>query len=262
MANAQDFEPEKTELLLYIDNESSIYNQKKAIIENMKRKIGQGKYSPEAAVKGWLYWVDAGARQYCKENRCDLRATFPLPLRTAVAKEVSIREKELIDNGEYGPVKSNVNIDDVVGAFAKGNAVYTAINHDDARVHVMHPDGSSAFLPVREWADVLKGLKKRGFKKLRDKKPPTAKVAKPKMPKLEVSSIKLNRQGYASNDTYYGVGAKVFQAFNPDNGEYVTFRAQHRPMALGVLRNMFEKPEHASVTDRFTAGQVRKFTQS
>lgn len=266
MANGNDFEPEKSELLLYLDNESSIYNQKKAIIENMKRKIGQGRYSPEAAVKGWLYWVDAGARQYCKENRCDLRMTFPLPLRREVAKEVAIREKELIDNGEYGAVKSSVNIDDVVGSFVKGTGMYTAINYDDKRVQVAAPNGSTNLMSLHEWSDVLKGLKKQGWKKLRKgHKPPvirTPKVAKPKMPKLELTHVKLNRQGYTSGGTYYGVGAPLYEARNSDNGEYVTFRAQHRPMALGVLRNMFENPQHASVTDRFTAGQVRKFTQS
>lgn len=52
---------------MYAENESSIYNQKKSILENLRKKAAKGVYSPVLAAKLWGYWVTNAAKQYAKE---------------------------------------------------------------------------------------------------------------------------------------------------------------------------------------------------
>ena len=101
----ENYHAEKVELALYIDNDGGLYPQKKSIIENMKRKVERGQYDSILAVKGWLYWVNAGAAKYCKEFHCDIIRTFPIAVRTAVARDVASETYEAIKRGEYGPLK-------------------------------------------------------------------------------------------------------------------------------------------------------------
>lgn len=54
------------ELVLFITNEQSLYNQAKSIIDNMKRKIRSGKYDEARAVDAWMYLADAGTKLYDK----------------------------------------------------------------------------------------------------------------------------------------------------------------------------------------------------
>jgi len=100
----ETYHAEQVELALYIDNEGDLYPQKKAIIENMKRKVERGEYDPQLAVKGWLHWVNAGAAKYCKEFHCEIIRTFPIAVRTAVAQDVARETYEAIRRGEYGPL--------------------------------------------------------------------------------------------------------------------------------------------------------------
>jgi hypothetical protein len=100
-----DFDVEEIELLLYADNESSLYPMKKAIIANAKKRIEAGTYNAELGIKGWLYWVDKAAQQYCKEFGCAIKQTFPLSSRREVAKEISEREYAAIIAGDYGALK-------------------------------------------------------------------------------------------------------------------------------------------------------------
>lgn len=55
------------ELVLYITNKSDLYPQVQSIVKNMQRKIKQGKYDDELAVKAWQYLADAGVEKYDKE---------------------------------------------------------------------------------------------------------------------------------------------------------------------------------------------------
>lgn len=97
-------EDAKTELALYMDNEYSIYNQKKSIIANLMRKMKSGKYDPTLAPKLWAYWVESGAKAYAKEydSSTNWSKMFPKPLRDALAAELAKDEEEKIKNGEYG----------------------------------------------------------------------------------------------------------------------------------------------------------------
>lgn len=104
---AENYEAERVELALYIDNDGQLYPQKKAIIENMKRKVERGEYDPKLAVKGWLHWVDAGAKKYCKEFGCEIIRTFPIAVRTAVAQDVADETYKAIKSGEYGELKKH-----------------------------------------------------------------------------------------------------------------------------------------------------------
>jgi hypothetical protein len=98
----ESFHAEQVELVLYADNESELYPQKKAIIAAMKARIEKGQYDPELAVTGWLHWVDEAAKRYVKEFKVDMVRTFPIQCRRDAAKEIAEREYEAIKSGEYG----------------------------------------------------------------------------------------------------------------------------------------------------------------
>jgi hypothetical protein len=84
----------KRELDLFIENTGALYPQKQAILANVKRRRKSGKYDAKKAPKLWMYWVDAGAKQYNKEfgnpkGRID--AVFDKPTREAVARDLANR---------------------------------------------------------------------------------------------------------------------------------------------------------------------------
>lgn len=91
------------ELELYMDNEYSIYNQKKSIIKNLQRKMKSGKYDHSLAPKLWAYWVEAGAKAYAKEfdSPTNWNKLFPKPLRDALAIKLADDERSKIESGEY-----------------------------------------------------------------------------------------------------------------------------------------------------------------
>ncbi len=93
-----------TELKLYMENEGKLYPQFKSIITNIKRKIKSGKYDAHKAPKLWLYWVDAGAKMYCKEFGCNIRTMFPKYKREWVAAQMAKDEYEKIKEGEYAAI--------------------------------------------------------------------------------------------------------------------------------------------------------------
>lgn len=83
----------KEELDLFIENTSELYGQKQNILANIRRRILKGTYNPALASKLWMYWVDAGARRYCKENHMggNIGDTFNKPTRMALAEELAKR---------------------------------------------------------------------------------------------------------------------------------------------------------------------------
>lgn len=82
-----------TELELYADNTSELYNQKLAVIANLKKRLDRGTYQPELAAKLWLYWVDAAAKRYAKEFGGIWHDVFPIEVRREVARRVEKRER-------------------------------------------------------------------------------------------------------------------------------------------------------------------------
>lgn len=98
-------EDAKTELELYMDNESRLYNQKKSILANILRKMKAGKYDHKLSPKLWMYWVDEGAKMYAREFGGNVKDLFPKDLREALAKDIADREKKLIEDGEYSNIK-------------------------------------------------------------------------------------------------------------------------------------------------------------
>ena len=91
------------ELLLYIDNDEPLYRQKKAFLENAYRKMKKGTYSPELAVKLWMYYVERGAKAYEKAflNKGEWNKIFTKPTRELVARELAKREAAMLHHGEY-----------------------------------------------------------------------------------------------------------------------------------------------------------------
>jgi hypothetical protein len=81
------------ELDLYAENTSEIYNQKKSILENIRRRLKNGTYSAVLAPKLWMYWVESAAKRYGKEFGTSSRvdAIFNLPTREALARRLAKR---------------------------------------------------------------------------------------------------------------------------------------------------------------------------
>lgn len=86
------------ELKLYIDNTSALYNQKKSIIANLKKKAARGVYDHELATKLWLYLVVAGAKMFVKEFNSSMKAAdrFPKATRIKVAKDFADEYKDIV----------------------------------------------------------------------------------------------------------------------------------------------------------------------
>jgi hypothetical protein len=81
------------ELDLYAENTSEIYNQKKSILENIRRRLKNGTYSHALAPQLWMYWVESAAKRYSKEFGTSSRvdAIFNLPTREAFARRLADR---------------------------------------------------------------------------------------------------------------------------------------------------------------------------
>jgi RadC-like JAB domain len=95
---------------LYIENESPLYPQKKAIIANLSKKINAGTYDPEKAPKFWSYWVDEGAKRYAKEfGGGEWYEIFSKPTRDALALRLAQRYYEEIRTGEWQGVLEGAN---------------------------------------------------------------------------------------------------------------------------------------------------------
>jgi hypothetical protein len=84
----------KTELDLYLENTSELYNQKLSILTNIRRRLDKGTFDVSKVYKLWMYWVDRGARMYVKEfgipgqKVSDLG--FNKATRTALARELAL----------------------------------------------------------------------------------------------------------------------------------------------------------------------------
>ena len=79
-----------TELELYAENTSELYNQKKSILANIQRRLKKGTYDHSLAPKLWMYWVDAAAKRYVKELGSD-SPIFNKATREHVARELADR---------------------------------------------------------------------------------------------------------------------------------------------------------------------------
>ena len=83
-----------TELELYADNTSELYNEKVAIIANLKKKMAKGTYNPEMAQTLWMYWVVAAAKRYVKEfGGGSWSEVFPIEVRREVARREEEKER-------------------------------------------------------------------------------------------------------------------------------------------------------------------------
>jgi hypothetical protein len=88
----------KGELRLWIDNEETLYPQRRDILRNLLRKVDKGVYDHDKAPKLWRYLVDRGAREYCQSLGGTLRSSFPKVVRDAVAQDYADEFIDDIDN--------------------------------------------------------------------------------------------------------------------------------------------------------------------
>ncbi len=101
------------ELDTYIMNNEDLYRRRfMPIISNIKRKMKKNVYDHEKAQKLWMYLVDDAAKEYVKEygsTQDDVATMFPKETRQQVARIISDREKENIEQGEYDVPQGTVS---------------------------------------------------------------------------------------------------------------------------------------------------------
>jgi hypothetical protein len=99
------------ELRLYIDNEETLYGQRRSIIKNLLRKVDRGTYDHARAPKLWRYLVDRGARDYSRarwgrgagagepisRHVYARRHSFPALIRNAVAQGYADEFRDDVD---------------------------------------------------------------------------------------------------------------------------------------------------------------------
>ena len=93
------------ELDTYIMNNEDLYRRRfMPIISNIRRKLKKNVYDHEKAQKLWMYLVDDAAKAYVQEHGSvdqDVKDVFPKETRQQVARVISDRELENIEQGEY-----------------------------------------------------------------------------------------------------------------------------------------------------------------
>ena len=101
------------ELDSFIMNNEDLYRRRfMPIISNIKRKMKKNIYDHEKAQKLWMYLVDDAAKEYVKEfgnSQDDVSNMFPKETRQQVARIISDREKENIEQGEYDVSQGTVS---------------------------------------------------------------------------------------------------------------------------------------------------------
>ena len=80
---------EAAELINYMDNTDILYPQRVAIEKSLNRKIKAGKFDPNKSVKLWLYWVENGAKEYCKDYGGTWHVIFSTKIRLEAATYIA-----------------------------------------------------------------------------------------------------------------------------------------------------------------------------
>src|SRR5271156_2257374 len=93
---------EAEELLLYLDNESDLYAQKKLGAANLLKKMKRGTYEHGLAPQAWSYVVDSAAKKYAKEfnEARSWHALFDAEARRQVSKELADRWHANAERGD------------------------------------------------------------------------------------------------------------------------------------------------------------------
>jgi len=79
--------------------------------------------------------------------------------------------------------------------------------------------------------------------------------------KYTLQRVRLDRGGYTSSGRYYGTGAPLYEAYNPETGESLVFRAADRATAKrhveDALNAITNNP--LALADRFSNHDVKMF---
>ncbi len=90
------------ELEVYLDNESSLQAQWRAILKSI---IATQAFDAKSSQGYWLKWVDAGAKAYAREFGTDVK-DFSEALKMTLAGKLAQQTTKAIQNGEYDHLKS------------------------------------------------------------------------------------------------------------------------------------------------------------
>lgn len=91
------------ELILFADNESSIYPQRVSIHKNLL-KIKKGQYSDTKAAKLWGYWFEAAAKSYARQmaDPADWNRIFSAATRRLASRSYASREGRILRSAARG----------------------------------------------------------------------------------------------------------------------------------------------------------------
>lgn len=93
---------ESDELILFIDNDSTMYNKYTVPVQKaLSKKFKAGKYDHKLSLKSWARVVDAGAKAYAKEfaQASDWNKIFSVSDRKAATAEMADNWKDELDAG-------------------------------------------------------------------------------------------------------------------------------------------------------------------
>ena len=86
-----------SELVMWINNAQIPYNQLQAVEKNMARKLSSGEYDSELAVKGFMYAVESGAKDYAREFGGKWYKMFPKEIRLQAADDLRAEFETKVD---------------------------------------------------------------------------------------------------------------------------------------------------------------------
>jgi hypothetical protein len=89
------------ELEQFAVNEADLYAQRQSIEKNLATKKARGEYKHDLAVKAFGYFVEAGAKKYAKEFGGTWHKMFDVPIRHAVAENLTTSFEEEYKLGNY-----------------------------------------------------------------------------------------------------------------------------------------------------------------
>lgn len=92
------------ELILFAENESSIYPQRVSIHKNLLKKIKKGQYSDTKAAKLWGYWFEVAAKSYARQmaNPGDWNRIFSAATRRLAARSYASSEGRILKAAARG----------------------------------------------------------------------------------------------------------------------------------------------------------------
>ena len=164
------------DLELHLSNTGRLYAQKLVIEKSQAKRLKAGTFRRDIAAKQWMYWVDAGAKDFVQEYGGNWQATFPLKEREFLAMQYAAHTERRYKDGDLkaesmteatrkqvgasvlGPEKFRLNVARIGGAEARDYAEKLYSEADDANLEQDLPDLDKNFAFLKSKMRYAKNL--------------------------------------------------------------------------------------------------------